>query len=228
MNVTLLDDFLHALPSCGAAPDDGGGDDAPAASDPEAPDAALEDRHDLVLRASADLFRDSPALLENALSLLEGQERHQSGGGEGGGQPAIRRIRARRSGREAVLVRSGGQRRRGRAGGDGGGDDGEGGRGYYLCLLGDGRADGRSLLTDGESRVRRPLHCTCRSYLQNTMTGGGRGVPPAATAAAPDPCKHLLASILMPHLLPWSRRSEVAEVVDDKEFARLMLAASIG
>ena len=155
------------------------------------------------------------------------------GGGEAGrpGQPAIRRIRARRSGREAVLVRSGGQqRRKGRpGGGDGGGDEEE--EQYYLCLLGDGRADGRSLLADGRSRVRRPLHCTCRSYMQNVMTGGGgRGALPAAAAAAPspDPCKHLLASILMPHLLPWSRRSELAEVVEDKEFARLMLAASIG
>lgn len=226
--VTLLDDFLHALPRCGAASSDEANASASASA------ASLEDRHDLVLRASADLFRDSPALLENALSLLEQQERHQTGGGEhgdGGGEqrhPAIRRIRARGSGREAVLVRSGGQRRKGRPGGDGGGDE-EDERGYYLCLLGDARSDGRSLLADGASRVRRPLHCTCRSYLQNTMAGGGgRGALPSATDAAPDPCKHLLASILMPHLLPWSRRPAWAEVVDDKEFARLMLAASIG
>ena len=148
MNVTLLDDFLHGLPRCGVAPDgnhDEIDNDDPSpdslasrpASDPAAA-AALEDRHDLVLRASADLFRDSPALLENALSLLERQERCQSGGGErdgagagGGGeagrpgQPAIRRIRARRSGREAVLVRSGGQRRKGRPGGDGGDEEEE-------------------------------------------------------------------------------------------------------
>jgi len=142
-------------------------------------------------------------------------------------------------------------------GGGANADDGGGGADdeYYLCLPGR-RAHataGRRMASLSTSRPpssdairRRGGHCTCRSFFQNIKgaVGGGIGgmggpVPTAAAAAAaragaadgPATCKHLLAAALMTHVLPWSMMTgggAEIEVVDDREFARLVARASIG
>lgn len=96
------------------------------------------------------------------------------------------------------------------------------------------------------------MHCTCRSFFHNIKgsssssgSGGGRfksnGGERSPTGKASSSlsynsisnnnsivCKHLLAVILMPHLLPWREQGVEEDVVDDKLFTKLVMRASIG
>jgi hypothetical protein len=98
------------------------------------------------------------------------------------------------------------------------------------------------------------MHCTCRSFFHNikgsgSSSGGGgkfksngerspsvkasyRGSSNSNSSSSNNNnivvCKHLLAVVLMPHLLPWRAQSVEEDVVDDKLFAKLVMRASIG
>eukprot|EP00984_Skeletonema_dohrnii_P004796 scaffold1681_cov113-Skeletonema_dohrnii-CCMP3373.AAC.5 len=170
--------------------------------------------------------------------------------------PPIRTIRAHRSGRVAVLVRK--QRKKSRASNQQQHqsdkqiiDD------YYLCLLGRDRVtidNNNSFKTSKGTYLCTPhhrigMHCTCRSFFHNIKgsgsggSGGGRFKSngersPSGKASSSYSsssggnnnvvCKHLLAVILMPHLLPWRSQSVEEDVVDDKLFTKLVMRASIG
>lgn len=235
--------------------------------------ATAETRQDLILRAACDLFgENNMSLLENSLALLDEQDRYNTNHGKEAGSvdetagPVIRKVRARRSGRSAILVRK--QRKKSSSSAksmhsgtnnnpssqmDARDNDGKKkpniADDYYLCLLGRDRIDRRAALLaknnnrNGWARVRRRgIHCTCRSFFQNMKVGGGGRSSSSSQAndavsskpARPDDydvvvCKHLLAAILMPHMLPWSGAGGVEEeVVDDREFAKLVMRASIG
>ena len=142
-----------------------------------------------------------------------------------------------------------------KGGGAGAADAGDGADEYYLCLPGRGahatagrRRAAASLSTsrppsrDAAILRRRGGHCTCRSFFQNIKGASGGAGGGGATAASareggaadgPATCKHLLAAMLMPHVLPWSTMTgggggAEIEIVDDREFARLVARASIG
>ena len=247
-----------------------------------------EAKQDLVLRAADELFCNNMTLLENALALLDEQEQYQReyckemGNGDTSSNnpttvfPVIRKIRAKRSGRTAVLVRK--QRKnnkslynKSKSAADNNSeyssqvndskkkqkitDD------FYLCIMGkDKLLDQRSLLNSnnndsgGWDKVQRcGAHCTCRAFSQN-IKGGNNGrssqsqssssakgsssrneAASSATAHSSNAvvCKHLLAAILLPHMLPWSNNETGScgmedEIVEDKEFAKLIMRASIG
>jgi hypothetical protein len=143
---------------------------------------------------------------------------------------------------------------KGGGGGAANADDGDGAGEYYLCLPGRrahataGRrrasaspSTSRPPSRDAAILRRRGGHCTCRSFFQNIKGairgtgGGGATAAPAREGGAADgpaTCKHLLAAALMPYVLPWSTMAGSGgaeiEIVDDREFARLVARASIG
>mmetsp|Transcript_6611 Transcript_6611/g.11778 ORF Transcript_6611/g.11778 Transcript_6611/m.11778 type:complete len:279 (+) Transcript_6611:238-1074(+) len=223
--------------------------------------AMAEVNQDVVLRAACDLFGNNMSLLENALALLDEQKQYQSNHcteiDNDQTTPmtvpviVIRKIRARRSGREAILVRK--QRKKSSSGHKSKSADGisssqvnkndkDGKKqniadDYYLCLLGRDRIDRRALLTNnhGWAKIHRQgAHCTCRSFFQNIKGGSRSSSAKSSEVSLPScsnvvVCKHLLAAIIMPHLLPWSKTGGIEdEIVDDREFAKLIMRASIG
>ncbi|KAL9179499.1 hypothetical protein ACHAXT_008789 [Thalassiosira profunda] len=253
----LLDDLLASLSPGESGP--GAPLDEHQPNDASSPniaptDAAVlgEAKQDAVLRAACDLFANNVSLLENALALLDEQEQYQRSCAESNNDdaqsamPVLRRIRARRSGREAILVRKqrkkSSSRRRSKSADAKMEEDAAEAKPkqfdeYYLCLLGREQIDRRASQASngGWARMhRKGMHCTCRSFFQN-IKGGGRSsssksheLPSAPTCTDIVLCKHLLAAILMPHVLPWSGSGVKEEIVDDKEFAKLVVRASIG
>ncbi|KAL7466861.1 hypothetical protein ACHAXS_007138 [Conticribra weissflogii] len=241
----LLDDFLATLPTDSPTVNSNkskGDDDDP---DVNASSSEVETEHDLVLRAAGELLESHGSLLESALTLLEDQEKYQSQKNEARDPsddsftPVIRKIRSKRSGRVAILVRK--QQRKKASISDRGGDDTENRRilskNYYLCLLGRDRSNVHAIIKgDKSGRIyRQGAHCTCRSFLQR-MKGDGMTHARSRNSTAvvgkteslPEYafCKHLLASILMPHLLPWRKIGVDEEIIDDREFAKLAMKAS--
>ena len=126
---------------------------------------------------------------------------------------------------------------------------------YYLCIMGRDTFDHHSLLCDNSSGCwakiqRKGAHCTCRSFSQNIKGGnsssGRASFSPSVKSSGGDAastttgttsslnniviCKHLLAAILMPFMLPWSKPDcgVQEEIVDDREFAKFVMRASIG
>lgn len=230
--------------------------------------AQAEQLHNSVLRVAAELFGNNMSLLENALALLEEQEQYQNNKNNDDDNnnnssssaiiiPPIRTIRARRSGRVAVLVRK--QRKKSRASNQQHQssdkqiiDD------YYLCLLGRDRVtidNNNAFKTSKGTYLCTPhhrigMHCTCRSFFHNIKGSGSGGSggggrfksngerSPSGKASSYSSsssggnnsvvCKHLLAVILMPHLLPWRSQGVEEDVVDDKLFTKLVMRASIG
>mmetsp|Transcript_15955 Transcript_15955/g.34408 ORF Transcript_15955/g.34408 Transcript_15955/m.34408 type:complete len:329 (-) Transcript_15955:177-1163(-) len=255
---------------------------------------------DIILRAACDLFGSNNynmTLLENALALIDEQKQYQTSIGNNDDDddddrqndddapmkiPVIRRIRARRSGRTAILVRKKQRKKSSSSVGNNKSskfadisrankkNDNDGGENnpknygfhyYYLCLLGRDRIDRRAMMMmmmmspPRSSRGRRAniyrrvgAHCTCQSFFQNIKGGGGGGRSLSSTSSSLSAkssealvptspscsnnvvvCKHLLAAILAPHLLPWSENGGMEyEVVDDREFAKLIMRTSIG
>ena len=221
-----------------------------------------EQLHNSVLRVANELFGNNISLLENSLALLEEQEQYQNNDGNNDDNgfttiPPIRTIRARRSGRVAVLVRKQ-QKKKSRSSQSGKDkhinitDD------YYLCLLGRDKltidsthsairtSQGTYLCTP---QHRIGMHCTCRSFFHNVKgvgtaaAAGGSGRYKSNDERSPSRsnsssssnsnntnivCKHLLAVILMPHLLPWRKDGVEEDIVDDKMFAKLVMKASVG
>lgn len=212
----LLEDFLASLPSINA-PDSSAqletGDAGDSAS-------AYETHHDLSLRVAADLFGHNMSLLENSLALLEEHEQNQrekQSQNVANMSPIIRIVRAERSGRQAILIR---KQRKGKRTSIGCNDK-QVENDLYLCLLGKER-------TDALHQVhRRGMHCTCRSFLNNIKGGGRKGSVGDATISQSIICKHLLALILMPHLMPWSKRGADVEVLEDRVFAKLIASCQI-
>jgi len=216
--------------------------------------AMTEAKHDVVLKAADELFGIS--LVENSLALLDEQDQYERNQCEETIHdntpktvPVIRKIRAKRSGREVILVRK--QRKKSSAANKSKfadshissqvmntktNEDENVMDEYYLCLLGRDQIDRRALLTNkhGWRKIQRQgAHCTCRSFFQNIKGGSRSSSAKNSETSIPSwanivVCKHLLAAILMPHLLPWSRTGVVHEDVDDKEFAKLVMRASIG
>lgn len=167
--------------------------------------------------------------------------------------PPIRTIRACKSGRMAVLVRK--QRKKSSRTSN---QNQQSGKeiidDYYLCLLGRDRVtiDNNAFKTSKGTYLCTPQHrigmnCTCRSFFHNikgssssSSSGGGRSKSsggersPVRKASSHSSnnnsvvCKHLLAVILMPHLLPWRSQGVEEDVVDDKLFTKLVMRASIG
>ena len=212
--------------------------------------------HNSVLRAANELFGNNITLLENSLALLEEQEEYQNNDGNDGNDVTtiapIRTIRARRSGRVAVLVRKQ-QKKKSRSSQSG--KDKHSTDDYYLCLLGRDKltfdsthsairtSQGTYLCTP---QHRIGMHCTCRSFFHNvkgvgTVGGSGRyksndeRSPTRSNSSSSSNsnksnivCKHLLAVILMPHLLPWRKDGVEEDIVDDKMFAKLVMKASVG
>ena len=240
-----------------------------------------EAKQDLVLRAADELFCNNMTLLENALALIDEQEQYckEIGNGDTSNNPTlfpvIRKIRAKRSGRTAILVRK--QRKnnkslykKSKSAVDNNSDTSSQVNNskkkqkvadeYYLCIMGkDKLLDQRSLLNSnndsgGWGKIqRRGAHCTCRAFSQNIKGGNnGRSSQSQSSSSAKGSsnsrneagtahssnavvCKHLLAAILIPHMLPWSDNETDScgggmedEIVDDKEFAKLIMRASIG
>ena len=174
-------------------------------------------------------------LLENSLGLLEEQEQSQremlqstatTSNTLREGQTIIRTIRAKRSGMQVVLVR---KQRKGKRNSNQGNNDPTNDNDYYLVLPGKDR-------TDAYNQVhRRGMHCTCRSFLNN-IKGGGRKNSNNHAAATTDNvaffsqsiiCKHLLAVILMPHLMPWRMDGVGVEVLEDRKFAKLVASCQV-
>lgn len=257
----VLDDLLASLAPSGAATNDSEVRDENDESSPNnrcianamATDAAMaEDNRDLVLRAACDLFGNNISLLENALALLDEQRQYHNSRSNRSdidndqSTPmtalVIRKIRARRSGRTAFLVRK--QRRKlssGDSSKSGGNAQSKGNKNdhhgekqkvldeYYLCLVGKHQIDRGALLPNRHgwaATYRQGAHCTCRSFFQNIIKGEAKSQSACSNVVV---CKHLLAVILMPYLLPCSKTGGVEdEAVDDQEFARLVMRASIG
>ncbi|KAL7451409.1 hypothetical protein ACHAWC_003251 [Mediolabrus comicus] len=211
-----------------------------------------EHLHNSVLRAASELFGKNISLLENSLALLEEQEQYQNNDSNDGNNvvitiPPIRTIRARRSGRVAVLVQK--QKKKSRSSQSG--NDKHSTDDYYLCLLGRDKftidsthsairtSQGTYLCTP---QHRIGMHCTCRSFFHNVKGDSGRYKSndersPSRSNSNNNSnnsnksnivCKHLLAVILMPHLLPWRKDGVEEDIVDDKMFAKLVMKASIG
>ena len=248
----LLDDFLSSLPPLNAH------------GNALFEDGMLARRQDLVLRVADELLGydhrsgiggggtgSGPGpgcdrggtLLENALALLDdkrsrGAQSHIISGNDG---PAtIRRIRAKRSGREAILFR----KQRGSkimmtsstsaelplaSSGTIMTDE------YYLCLIPRLR-NWPGVGGNGSGSIRGAgAHCTCRSFLHNIISAGGHGgrrncrqMTVSSSLNTVVTCKHVLAAKLMPHLLLSSSDDNNLEIVDDRLFARLLTRASIG
>jgi hypothetical protein len=234
--------------------------------------AQAEQLHNSVLRVAAELFGNNISLLENSLALLEEQEQYQNNTNDNNNNnnndyntnspssvtPPIRTIRARRSGRVAVLVRK--QQKKSRASSyhqqQRQQSDKQIMDDYYLCLLGRDRVtidNSNAFKTSKGTYLCTPhhrigMHCTCRSFFHTikgsgSSSGGGGGrfksngerSPSRKTSYSGSSnnncsivCKHLLAVILMPHLLPWRAQGVEEDVVDDKLFAKLVMRASIG
>ena len=245
---------------------------------------AAEAKQDLVLRAANELFGSNMSLLENALALLDEQEQYQRDHNTSNSNnnnmeiddcvnttpplPVIRRIKAKRSGRTAILVRKTRKKSSYKSKSNNASPsshqvhsntNGEKKQSvvsttdeYYLCLMGREKIDRRTVMNSnsnnnsGSSAVwckvqRQGAHCTCRSFSQNIKGGNSR-----SSSSSPKRnndsstqlvvnsnavvCKHLLAAILLPHMLPWSKPGcELEdEIVDDREFAKLISKASIG
>mmetsp|Transcript_16032 Transcript_16032/g.33533 ORF Transcript_16032/g.33533 Transcript_16032/m.33533 type:complete len:255 (-) Transcript_16032:144-908(-) len=239
----LLDDFLATLPTGfpTVTPNKSKGGD----NDPNSSSAEAETEHDLVLRAAGELLENHGSLLESALLLLEDQEKYQSEKKHAGDpnddsmNPVIRKIRARRSGRVAFLVR---KRQRKKASTPERGDNDIEKRQsisehYYLCLLGCHRSNIHAVIRgDKSGRIyRQGAHCTCRSFFQR-IKGDGKTFSRSRNSAAgveevePLPesvaCKHLIALILIPHLLPWRKIGVDEEIVDDRVFAKMAMKAT--
>lgn len=218
----LLDDFLASLPSVKLSEtpiEEAHSDRNDAQTFETSPRHDIH--HDLVLRVAADLFESNMNLLENALGLLEEQEQRQremQSADAQEGHTIIRTVRAKRSGMQTVLVQ---KQRKGKRNSNSG-DDQTNDNDHYLVLLGRDR-------TDAYNQVhRRGMHCTCRSFLNN-INGGGRKSNAAAEMISNQNiiCKHLLAVILMPYLMPWRKDGVDVEVLDDKEFAKLIASCPI-
>jgi hypothetical protein len=205
----LLDDFFASIPSLDPIP-------ATAEDQSDYDISHHEHHHDLTLRVAADLFRNITSLLENALSLLEEQEQCQRQVNPNHSSPIIRTIRSERSGRQAILIR---KQRKNKHPSESIDDATKGD--FYVCLLGREK-------TDTVNQVhRRSMHCTCRSFLNN-VKGGGRKGGSNTTADGPNIiCKHLLAVILMPHLMPWSVKGVPVEILEDRMFAKLIASCQI-
>lgn len=227
--------------------------------------AQAEQLHNSVLRVAAELFGNNMPLLENSLALLEEQEQFQNNPNDDGDSninnnnssssaiiPPIRTIRARRSGRVAVLVRKQRKKSSRTSNQNNHQSDTQIIDDYYLCLLGRDRVtiDNNAFKTSKGTYLCTPQHrigmnCTCRSFFHNikgsgssSSSGGGRFKSsggersPVRKASSNSSnsvvCKHLLAVILMPHLLPWRSQGVNEDVVDDKLFTKLVMRASIG
>ena len=195
---------------------------------PEDTSSHEEAHHDQTLRVAADLFEGQMSLLENALSLLEEQEQCQREmrGGETdevvSDQSIIRVIQAKRSGRKAIIIQKRrGNKRHSKNTSDTKLND------YYLCLLGRDKSDSYNQIH------RRGMHCTCKSFLNNIRgssrksTSGGDNATTNAGYSHNIICKHLLAVILMPHLMPWCKEGVGVEVLEDKVFAKLIASCQI-
>mmetsp|Transcript_2357 Transcript_2357/g.3847 ORF Transcript_2357/g.3847 Transcript_2357/m.3847 type:complete len:292 (+) Transcript_2357:201-1076(+) len=229
-------------------------------STPSKRSAQAEQLHNSVLRVAAELFGNNISLLENSLALLEEQEQYQNNDDNNNNNnsssssseitPPIRTIRAKRSGRVAVLVRK--QRKNSRASNQNYQSNKQIIDDYYLCLLGRDRVtigNNNAFKTSKGTYLCTPQHrigmnCTCRSFFHNIKGSGGNGgrfksngdrSPPRTASSYSSNgninnivCKHLLAVILMPHLLPWRSQSVEEDVVDDKLFTKLVMRASIG
>ena len=228
-------------------------------STPSKQSAQAEQLHNSVLRVAAELFGNNISLLENSLALLEEQEQYQNNDDNNNNNnssssseitPPIRTIRAKRSGRVAVLVRK--QRKNSRASNQNYQSNKQIIDDYYLCLLGRDRVtigNNNAFKTSKGTYLCTPQHrigmnCTCRSFFHNIKGSGGSGgrfksngdrSPPRTASSYSSNgninnivCKHLLAVILMPHLLPWRSQSVEEDVVDDKLFTKLVMRASIG
>ena len=213
----LLEDFLTALPPV----DPSAGPLETELRNNDDGTSMLEIHHDITLRVASDLFGQNMTL-ENALALLEEQEQYQREmlPTSEGQSHIIRTVRAKRSGRQIVLIK---KQRKGKRNSSGGNEQKD--ADYYLLLLGKERVDALNQVH------RRSMHCTCRSF-QNNIKGGGR----KSSGSAGDShhsnsqniiCKHLLAVILMPHLMPWSKSGMNVEVLEDREFAKLIASCQI-
>ena len=251
----LLDDFLSSLPTKkpGVVPHKN--EECDAGSNSSSTPSSAERKHDLVLRAAGDLLGNNGSLLESALALLEEQEKYEresssnsAGGNENKVIPVIRKIRARRSGRDAILVRKQ-QRKQSASAGDGVSKSKSGKikNEYYLCLLGRDRSNIHPIVRGENNNInwtnihRQGTHCNCRSFYQKIKGGVTRSSAEHTNRSldydrsdqllhSTDTivCKHLLASILMPYLLPWSEKGVEEDQVDDRKFAKLVMRASIG
>jgi hypothetical protein len=226
----LLDDFLSSLPSIPPSPtSEESINDESDIKRPDSTSSQHERHNDLVLRVVADLFGNNASLLENALVLLEEHEQSQkearSAGNDENIKPIIRTIRAKRSCRQAVFIRKQRKSKRNSYGGNETPQDTKKNEAeFYLCLLGRDKVSARNRVH------RRGMHCTCRSFLQN-IKGGRSGKNSSETSSSSCQniaCKHLLAVILMPHLLPWNEKVVDVETLEDREFAKLVARASIG
>ena len=239
--LNLLDDFLSSLPPLGDVADEKAHDDE-----------TLTRRQDLVLRVADELLGydhrgggggKGGTLLENALALLDdnrGRSQSQVVVGDDGTSATIRRIRAKRSGREAILFRKqhGSKTKAALAPSSSAELPSESGKiihdEYYLCLIPRHGFGG----IDWGAGIRGGAHCTCRSFFQNIITGGGHGgrrhchqIPLSSSANAVVTCKHVLAAKLMPHLLLFGSDGNFlddVEIVDDRLFAMLLMRASMG
>jgi len=238
-----------------------------------------ETKQDLVLRAANELFGNNMSLLENALALLDEQEQYQRDNDTNSNMeidnnvnttpslPVIRRIKAKRSGRTAILVR----KTRKKSSYKSKSNDTSPSHQvhsntneekkqsvatttdeYYLCLMGREKIDRRAVMNHNNNGIssssgvwckvqRQGAHCTCRSFSQNIRGGNSRSSSSSSPKRNNDSstqsvmnsnavvCKHLLAAILLPHMLPWKPGYELEEeIVDDREFAKLISKASIG
>ena len=243
-----------------------------------------ETKQDLVLRAANELFGNNMSLLENALALLDEQEQYQRDHASVGNTnsnmdiddnatpplPVIRRIKAKRSGRTAILVRKTRKKPtyKSKSANNSSpsshqvyGNTNEEKKQsvatttdeYYLCLMGREKNDRRTVMNHNNNGIssssgvwckvqRQGAHCTCRSFSQNIKGGNSRSSSSSSPKRNNDSstqlvmnsnavvCKHLLAAILLPHMLPWNKSGcELEdEIVDDREFAKLISKASIG
>lgn len=206
------------------------------------------------------LLENALALLdeqEHQREYIKLNDSGASGNDDGMPPPVIRKIVAKRSGRSCVLVRK--QRNKKSSNSSNNTKENDNTKKkkqcemdeYYLCIMGRDTFDHHSLLCDNNSSgccakiQRKGAHCTCRSFSQNIKGGnsssGRASFSPSVKSSGGDAastttatsiviCKHLLAAILMPFMLPWSKPDcgVQEEIVDDREFAKLVMRASIG
>lgn len=205
------------------------------------------------------LLENALALLdeqEHQREYIKLNDSGASGNDDGMPPPVIRKIVAKRSGRSCVLVRK--QRNKKSSNSSNNTKENDNTKKkkqcemdeYYLCIMGRDTFDHHSLLCDNSSGCwakiqRKGAHCTCRSFSQNIKGGnsssGRASFSPSVKSSGGDAastttatsiviCKHLLAAILMPFMLPWSKPDcdVQEEIVDDREFAKLVMRASIG
>lgn len=238
----LLDDFLNSLSPIVAATAKETQHSSLSAAIPDASATFLsnpppEERHEKILRVAEFLFGNRGSLLESALGVLDEQIRFRDIGAVGPAEekclengvkkriPPIKILRARKSGRKAAFVFS--RRAPLKTDRDSGGSEttekkkikGQ----FYLCLLGRDRcvirgSEGKAA-RDPQRLRRKGMHCTCRSFFERVKASS-----PTDSVAV---CKHLLAAILAPHLLPGGRDG-VESIVDDRDFAKLVTRASVG